>query len=548
MNIGTSITIGIIGHLNSIVTDKHKSIIKEIFHDISMQYPNSPVTLFSQLAKGADTEVAKVFLDIKEKTKRDFRLIVPLPFDIEKYKTAFNKQELVTFNQILSKSEKSFVLKSAPNTSDNELYRQGGQFVADSSIILIALWDEIDNGKTGGTADIVNYVREGTFHNEVIDNIFDMKSDLISIPCNRESETKKEIKLESNYLSKLFKADPSIKKTLDKIERFNKEQNKLKKASITQSMDYLFPESDKLTKLELDLMKYYAMIDSFAIKFQKSNKRVIIGLFVFGILGFSFFEYYKQFGKFANVLASGIIILGFIFVFFEFSKFWKSHQKYIEARVLAEALRVQFFWNMSGQSKSVSEYILRIHKTEFNWVRHFLFSIFGLTYPEQSPCEESLELIANHWIKDQTNYFEKKISHLENQKIRFNRISIALFILSILFFIGIGILKAKGIDWIILQRLVVVDTIIFGIAILLRSYYDKMGYDQIGNQYELMHTIYQTAEDRITKINKNPSLSIQEKQNQKKKIFELTGKEALVENGNWYMIYKDKEPEIEGFG
>jgi hypothetical protein len=41
------ITVGIIGHLDAIITNKHNEIIKKLFNDISTKYPNSPVTLFS---------------------------------------------------------------------------------------------------------------------------------------------------------------------------------------------------------------------------------------------------------------------------------------------------------------------------------------------------------------------------------------------------------------------------------------------------------------------------------------------------------------------
>jgi hypothetical protein len=29
-------------------------------------------------------------------------------------------------------------------------------------------------------------------------------------------------------------------------------------------------------------------------------------------------------------------------------------------------------------------------------------------------------------------------------------------------------------------------------------------------------------------------------------LFFVVGKEALIENGNWYLIFKEREPEIKG--
>jgi len=31
-----------------------------------------------------------------------------------------------------------------------------------------------------------------------------------------------------------------------------------------------------------------------------------------------------------------------------------------------------------------------------------------------------------------------------------------------------------------------------------------------------------------------------------RELFFVIGKEALIENGSWYLIFKEKEPEIEG--
>jgi len=71
------------------------------------------------------------------------------------------------------------------------------------------------------------------------------------------------------------------------------------------------------------------------------------------------------------------------------------------------------------------------------------------------------------------------------------------------------------------------------------------GYEPLVNQYELMHVIYQRAESKIREVN-NLQMDIAEKQLYLKELFFVIGKEALIENGNWYLIFKEKEPEIEG--
>ena len=71
------------------------------------------------------------------------------------------------------------------------------------------------------------------------------------------------------------------------------------------------------------------------------------------------------------------------------------------------------------------------------------------------------------------------------------------------------------------------------------------GYEPLGNQYELMNVIYQRAEAKIIEIN-NLQMETDKRHSYLKELFFVIGKEALIENGNWYLIFKEKEPEIEG--
>jgi len=76
------ITIGVVGHLDVITTEEQKLQIENLFKDLAVKYPNSPVYLFSSIAEGADRYVANIFLDLKEKNedfKERFELIVRCP-------------------------------------------------------------------------------------------------------------------------------------------------------------------------------------------------------------------------------------------------------------------------------------------------------------------------------------------------------------------------------------------------------------------------------------------------------------------------------------
>ena len=555
----TPITLGIVGHLDAIITEQHKTTIKTIFNRVSALHPNSPIVLFSQLAIGADTEVANLFLNIKKETNRDYQLIASLPYDIDYYKkTQFNnKEDLITFEGLLKQSERSFIINKLTEAVKNKLdkdiqanfdalngyYRKGGEFVADSSIALIVLWEDLDNNLEGGSANIVTYKKTGSYQKFISEHIFDKEGNLISIPCNRQGNNKP-ITLKDDYFDILLK-DTSIKKALDKIEELNSSYSSTDSEIIKKSASYLFPDTFSLDENNTKLKSIYAFVDTQANQHQIKYSRILKGFFLLGFVIFGVFESYKHLGLHQTLFFSTIALMIFAFGVFQISYKWKNHKKYIENRVLAEALRIQFFWNLSNLRKPVSKYILRIHNKEYDWLKHILIAIYGLTYPNENTKKEPIDIIKKYWIDNQKEYFLKKVEYLEKKEKQNKVVSYITFGFGVLLLIGIFILNLNDEHHKWLHPLIVLDSIIFGVFALIKAYYEKRGYEQTNTQYSLMANIYKASSNKIEEIdllNKNNEFT------EFDNILFLTGKEAIVENGNWYMVYKDKEPEVEGVG
>ena len=550
------ITTGVVGHRFAKFTPEHKEKVKDIFVSLANKYPNSPIVLFSQLAIGIDTIVAEIFLEVKKETKRDFRLIASIPYDIDYYvKTQFSTPEqLSTFNNLIKQATRTFVINKLPPTvkkaldddlnSDeiNKYYRLGGEFVADSSIVLIALWEGFDNNKEGGTANTVTYKQTGSYKKNISKHIFDKEGSLISIPCNR-TDTNYTFELQDNYLDTLLK-DESIKKALNKIEELNSSLKKIDKLLLQKNANNLFPDDLVLEKNNEELKSFFAIADTQASLHQKKYNQILTGLFILGFVIFGVFEAYKHLGLHQVLFFSTLTLIVFAFGVFKISFKWKYHKKYIENRVLAEALRFQFFWNIAGIKKPVSNYILRIHRKEYNWIKHILLAIYGVTYNGNSN-KVGISVIKEHWIDNQKEYFKSKIETLEKKEKQYKIFSYITFGIGIILLIGIFTLNLKYEHHHLLHPLIVLDSIVFGIFALTKAYYEKKGYEQIKTQYSLMENIYSASSEKIKEIeklnNRNEAEEIDE-------ILKLTGKEALVENGNWFMIYKEKEPEIEGIG
>jgi hypothetical protein len=548
MNHKIPITVGIVGHLDAIITDEHKKILDKLFNDISIQYPNSPITLFSQLAKGADTEVAKQFIEIKEKTNRDYNLIIPIPFNDTEYKKEFNETELKNYTNLISKAERSFVLENNENLTKPDLYRKGGQFVADSSIILIAIWDKNENNKKGGTAEIVKYKIEGSFKNDIEQHIFDLNGSLIELKCNREnSKDRNKIILEDNQL-KEFVLDKSIEKSLRKIDDFNSKFTSINKDDFRKSLNDFYPNDIKLIKPNTLLKNIYCVVDTITLSQQKSYKFWLNFFFGFGLIILLVFEIYKHKGLHPYMFYMTLLLIATAFSTYKYSnKKRNNHKQFIEDRIIAEGLRIQFFWNISDIKEATSNHILRIHKTEYNWIKHILLSIYGYTYNGENNRDESVENVKEHWIVNQRNWFEDKLNKNELKQKNYTSFSKVFFWLGILLLSIIACFEYYHFNHSLIHWLIVADSVIFGIYALSKAYTEKQGFEQIENQYSLMKSVYEATENRMNEIEK-AEISIESREKQFDELFYLAGKEALIENGNWYLIFKDKDLEVEGVG
>ena len=144
-------TIGVTGHRDIVITDELKNELRELFANLYTQ--NQDTILLSPLADGADRLVADIYLEI---FKKRAKLVVPMPFDKERYMEDFDTKSKDEFLGYLEISDSVIEVKNTQGCN----YKSVGVYVADESDILLALWDGTFNAKSGGTGDIVNYARD----------------------------------------------------------------------------------------------------------------------------------------------------------------------------------------------------------------------------------------------------------------------------------------------------------------------------------------------------------------------------------------------------
>lgn len=161
--------------------------IESLLQEIINNNPDHKFVIVSALAEGADRLVAKIAMNMFSMS-----LQVPLPLPYELYQTDFTSEESVEeFKEMVGKAEFYFELPmkfgnleqlaSNPdgniNDSRDKQYALAGSYLVERCDELIAIYDDLPESGTGGTAQVVRWRK-----NKSIDDEFRNQSDFFQRP------------------------------------------------------------------------------------------------------------------------------------------------------------------------------------------------------------------------------------------------------------------------------------------------------------------------------------------------------------------------------
>lgn len=157
----TRVTVGITGHRNLLINEipKYKEKIRFYLSNLQNEM-EKPLLLVSPLADGAD----RIFIEAGKELGLDYICILPMP--IHMYSKDFSEESYEEFNSLIIGAREHEVCDFIKGNSEKNCAKYGEnrdkQYLEVGLQItqcdkLVVLWDGIDNGKTGGTSDIVNH-------------------------------------------------------------------------------------------------------------------------------------------------------------------------------------------------------------------------------------------------------------------------------------------------------------------------------------------------------------------------------------------------------
>ena len=573
------IVIGITGHRDIKEEDisKLEEKIFEIYKSLIEKYPSTPLILLTPLADGADRLAANVALN---KFKGRITVSVPLPFDVDSYKTTLgkkidgitpedSKEEFEILLDQVNDQENQHIPKTIPMVFDDKKYTAlnddekrrkkysiVGEYIAIHSHILIALWNECSEGKTGGTGEIVRKKLSGEYEHfklSVEDVTYPEQGIVYHISTPRQSSEK----IANPFSIRRLFPNNVVKEGLAKgnqrkinlftqyhreIENFNKDVEKnYENISIAAKKDIkkFQCNSDMLINKNIMLRRSAAYLARDV--YQKYMNRLEVLVILLTALTIFLIGIKSNLPDILFHKYIDIVYIVFALIIFLFLKYFNTYkEKHEDYRALAEGLRVQTAWNMAKINDSTALYYLSHQKGELGWIRTALRCVNVFHLPTDNKEKINVALLNKYWIKEQIDYFNKNIPEKQKQSVAIEKKIYFSIIVLVISAIANGIIPFTDITTKLsplFMNLTIADISQVFFIILPLSYLSYLkskqlfdGNDELIREYTLSLDIFERAD----KLLKQEDI---DKQN----VYKNLGIEALRENSSWIITRRTKE-------
>jgi hypothetical protein len=231
--------------------------------------------------------------------------------------------------------------------------------------------------------------------------------------------------------------------------------------------------------------------------------------------------------------------LGVAYAWYMWAKRADYENKYLDYRALAEGLRIQVFWRLAGLRHSVADHYLRKQRGELDWIRQALRVWNLLEIDEHAftgaglvpKVEDSLPLLLKYWVEDQYAYFSKVALRDQTKFQRLKKVSYAFFLVGLAMGVIKVFLSPEHPIFVAIGMAVILAALLFGYA-------KSRALSEHAKQYGRMSIILSKAKRHLEELVKSGRHASAQT------LIEELGKEALVENGDWVLLHRERPLQV----
>jgi hypothetical protein len=555
-----SLVIGVTGHRDLVPTEIPAITMQvERFFDIlAAQFPDLPMMVLTPLAEGADRLVG----DVARARGYDVVNLLPMPAPI--YELDFEGESL---DEFAAHKEAGEVIElplvdgtavedlAQPGLARDLQYAQLGVYLAAHSHILLAIWDGKPSQATGGTAqvvefhqrDVVELLAEQQQRSHL--DFADDESDLVfHIVTSRIETGGPENGLAAGQATWLSRDDQQprtvdlparYRLVFERMAEFNRDL-----ASVSGDHgDDLMPLAEVATEnpSSQPIARLYGIADELAVRYQRYFIRSTVAIYLAVVLAIMSFILYADledqdvmiFGYLAFVLiGSGIFLL-------MGRRQWE--RKFLDYRVLAEGLRVQFYWALAGvdmvnPSRFSHDSFLQGRDLELGWIRNIMRYSGFRTDSESKGGDPPirLDLVRRYWIGDdqegQLGYYDVAAERKLRRLIVTSGVVKACFVAGIFVVLVLAFFK-DSLGATLSNYMIALMGLLPAVSGLRANYTSRMGEQELVAQYAHMSRILGNAKRLLDNA---------ESDSESQEILRELGEAALDENAQWILRQRER--------
>ncbi len=561
------LTVGVTAHRDIPPAEKPgiARLVGDFFDTLALRFPDTPLQALCPLAEGGERIFAHAAIE------RGIPLVVPLPLPREYYEKDFaDAASREEFEDLCARAT-VFELPLRPGVAPEQIARHGelrdseyaqlGVFVSSHAQILVAMWDGRDSDQLGGTAQIVGYRLHNIYPRHGADSfggqeeLTDDENDLTyHIVCSRERRDGAPApplrplqtawmtgSVESQRIREMPRRYADM---FELTEEFNRDLRRRTEASYPLPAGFRGgrEEGGRLAGIR-QAERMFAAADQLANHYQARFSRALRATYILAaLMGAAFVGYSTLPGQqWLLYLFLGLFALGFGLYISGRRGEW--HRKYLDYRVLAEGLRVQYYWAIAGvgnagDGRFVYENFLQTQDPELGWIRHVMRDVTLRAVPLPDTGRAGLDFVQRHWVGDpgrpddtgQLGYYIGKAG----QCYRLHRLTERLGTLCLWSGIVIAVvlaLLAGQIDVTARTVLLLLLGLLPLIAAVRGAYAHKRADRELIKQYGFMARIFRNARKRLDAAGNDAEI---------REILHLLGKAALDEHAEWILMHRDR--------
>lgn len=543
MALNVPLLIGVTGH-RDLVPDEVPMLrerVRDCFTDLQQEFAGLPLNVISPLAEGADQLVAEVALEMGISV----HALLPMPAAL--YEADFSGESLTRFHALLDRSQMIELAVPEADVNRDEQYVELAGYLAAHSHILLAIWDGEETYTPGGTSAVIHFHQHNTMSEfssqrplNPVDFLEDESDLVFHITCSRASGRPLQNAGETAWLTRddVRPRTPDLParyhQVFERLIEFNRDLQS-KQPAVAEG---LTRDNSRLPTRVSSVASYYAETDELAGRYQARMYLALRTGYGLALLaGLSFIIY-------ADLFTSPIILYTYLFAMvlvllvfrLESSRGWQ--RKHLDYRVLAEALRVQFYWQLAGVRMDQAYHYGHdsFHDRrdlQLGWIRHVMrYAALASDARLHEATEADVDITIESWIRDerigQASYYQAKARQRARKNRQTERMEtvglLIVLVAALLLIVWPGELTGTNL------LIAIVGLIPFGIAVR-QNFAHRVAERELAAQYTYFHRIFSSADELIRRTDSVPVCQ---------QILRALGEASLDETSQWNLRQRER--------